>query len=258
MKKICYIFLCILLCQIYANAYSQVNVLDKDTADWSSAKYPRQNISMERLFSLNAIDAVTIHKGSLFRAKCDSDIVSGNYKYKDINFVSINPDNGSKFPQKIVFRGEIVKNKAPHIGSSGEVKIKLKKIVVYDIAYPVKASIKMANNKKVVGGIIMGDSLYPQNVKNAANYGNSYMSKNTTNPCTEYCDTEHPIKTAFNLTKGALITTTSVVASPLIGLLGKGDNVHIKGMSDFVIKIDDDISVAIPKYDLATNDYSIY
>lgn len=189
------------------------------------------------------IEATKLAKGSEFWVKSDRQISSSGYNDGEIEFDTMYRVFPGKDPEKVTFRGRIVKNSAAKSASAGKIKIKVEKIVVNKIVYPVEAEIIKVDGKNVKFGVIAGGMLYPQNIRNAAQKGNDYVRNVYHDPCDKYCNDDHPLMSPLYLAGGALMQTSAIIAAPVVGLFGKRDDVTIKEQSSFLIKIEKDLYI---------------
>lgn len=261
MKKICYIFgvFCMLSFLLISNennsAYSSTNMPvqennQKDTnialIEASFKNIEAQEASKQISKAQKEIDAKKISKGTKFLVRSNQEINNYQNNGTKIVFESMYPEKvfSNKKPQKLVFKGRIIKHRNAQMGSNGGlVKIRIEKMMIDNVNYPIAAMITKINNKPVFFNSIKGNSAYIQNTKGALSNGNRYIGSVYKDPCTTFCNDDHILVSPLYLLSGAILQTSNILVSPIAGLLKPGKNVYIQKDSSFLIKLEEDVFV---------------
>ncbi len=192
------------------------------------------------------LEALKISKGTKFLVKSKQDVSNFSNNGSKIVFESVYPEKiiPNTAPSKLVFKGNITKTRNPQLaGSSALVKIKIDKMVVGNISYPVNGLITKINNKPVYFNSLKGDSSFLANTFKNASIKSGVLSKVYKDPCDVVCEETNAFISPLYLLSGAILQTSNLVLSPVGALFKTGKDLYIKNNSDFVIKLADDVFI---------------
>ena len=191
------------------------------------------------------LEATILEKGRKFDVKSMQSMSYETTGGAEIKFESMYPERvfTDKAPVKLVFTGEIVKNKPPgKLGSSGTLKVMIKNVKLENITYPAEAYITKMNKKGVLLGAVAGPSNYKDNLADAVNTGTIHTifkdpCKTTADECVS------TVTKPFYFLTGALLQTADLFIAPIVALFLPGNEVVIPEGTEFEIKLENDIPV---------------
>ncbi len=189
-------------------------------------------------------DTIKLEKGRKFLVMSEQNISNNNISGVPVVFESVQKEylDYNKKPSKIVFKGIIEKtNKPKFAGKSGSVKIKLEKITVDSITYPVTALISKIDNKKVYFNTLYAAPCYLDNLADAANSGVIHSS--IKDPCGADTCTINTYKKPFVFLGAAALQAADLLLSPIIAIGHRGKDIDIPLKTYFEIKLDQDLYV---------------
>lgn len=268
MKNIFYIF-CV-FCLLCSPCFSQN--LSKNTEVNNKLTYDNYSISALNLNAINSAfknansnnndDNVTpllmslqqkkefettkIPKGTKFHVRSKQDISDNSKNGTKVSFESTCPQNitNNHATSKLIFKGKIVKSRNPQAGCNGGlIKIKIDKMTIGNITYPVNGMVTKINDKRVLFNNIKGDSSYLYNTITAANMKNGTLHNLYQEPCTKICGDGNAVIAPIYLLGGAVLQTSNLLLSPVAALFKSGKNVNIQKNSDFIIKLEENVFV---------------
>lgn len=192
------------------------------------------------------LTAIKLEKGRKFEVKSLQPMSYESATGTEVMFETIYPERVflSKDPSKLIFKGEVVKNKPPGKGgSSGTLKVQIKGITLETVTYPAEAYISKMNKKGVFFGAIAGPSNYKDNLNDVANNGtiNNYYNMNPCDKLTDEC--VHAAAKPFYFLSGALLQTADLFIAPVIAFFAPGNEVFIPEGTEFEIKLEDDVPI---------------
>lgn len=191
------------------------------------------------------LDTLKIEKGRKFVVVSDRVLDSKVKTGLPVQFESVQKEYLSydKSPSKIIFKGKVEKIAGPRLaGKSGTIKIKLEKITIDNITYPVNALISKINDKNVMFNTLASRPIFIANLADTANNGS--INSGWKDPCVNHiCDTGTLYKKPVVFLGAAALQTADLLLSPVTALFKKGDNVYIPEKTYFEIKMNKDIFV---------------
>jgi hypothetical protein len=191
------------------------------------------------------LDTLKIEKGRKFIVVSDRVLDAKSKAGLPVQFESVQKEYISydKSPSKIIFKGRIERTAGPRFaGKSGTVKIKLEKISIDNITYPVNALISKVNDKNVMFNTLASRPIFIANLADTANNGS--INSDWKDPCVNHlCETGNLYKKPIVFLGAAALQTADLLLSPVTALFKKGDNVYIPEKTYFEIKMNKDIFV---------------
>ena len=191
------------------------------------------------------LTAMMLEKGRTFEVKSMQPMSYEATGGTEVQFESLYPERVfmQREPVKLVFTGEIVKNKPPGKGgSSGTLKVMIKNVKLENITYPAEAYITKMNKKSVLFGAVAGPSNYRDNLADTANNGTIHTIYK--DPCKTTADEcVHTAAKPFYFLTGALLQTADLFIAPIIAFFVPGNEVYIPEGTEFEIKLENDIPV---------------
>ena len=191
------------------------------------------------------LTAMMLEKGRTFEVKSMQPMSYESTGGTEVKFESLYPERVflDKEPQKLVFIGEVVKNKPPRKGGgTGTLKVMIKNVKLENITYPAEAYITKMNKKGVFFGAVAGPSNYRDNLADTANNGTIHTIYK--DPCKTTADEcVHTAAKPFYFLTGALLQTADLFISPIIAFFIPGNEVYIPEGTEFEIKLENDIPI---------------
>lgn len=189
-------------------------------------------------------ETIKIEKGRKFLVVSDSNL-NNNASGIPIKFTSVQNEylTYDKEPSTIVLHGVIEKTSKPRLaGKSATAKVKLLKITVDKITYPVVASISKMDNKNVYMGTLAGSPCYLANLSDLAEQG--IIHNAAKDPCgsDKICEISTFTKPAWFIVAAAL-QTADLLISPFVALGKRGNDLIIPANTYFEIKLDKDLYI---------------
>ncbi len=189
--------------------------------------------------------ATMLEKGRTFDVKSMQSMSYETTGGAEVKFESMYPERifTDKDPVKLVFTGEIVKNKPPRkCGSSGTLKVMIKQVKLENITYPAEAYITKMNKKGVLLGVVAGPSNYKDNLADTVSNGTIHTIYK--DPCKTTADEcVSTVTKPFYFLTGALLQTADLFIAPIVALFLPGNEVVIPEGTEFEIKLENDIPV---------------
>lgn len=192
------------------------------------------------------LTAVILEKGRKFEVKSRQPLSFESATGTEVEFESIFPERIflSKDPEKIIFKGEVIKNKPPRRGGgSGTVKVQITGMQIENVTYPAEAYISKMNKKGVLFGAVSVPSIYKDNLSNTVNNGviNNFHNFDPCNVVAQEC-VNNAVKPFYFLT-GAALQTADLFLAPLIAFFATGNEVYIPEGTEFEIKLEEAVPV---------------
>ena len=192
------------------------------------------------------LDAIVLEKGKTFNVKSLKPMSFESATGTKVEFESIYDERIflSKEPSKLLFKGEVIKNKPPRKGGgSGTLKVKLTGLQVENVTYPIEAYISKMNKKGVLFGAVAGPSRYRDNLANTVNKGtiNNYYNYDPCNVVAHEC-VSNAVKPFYFIT-GAALQTADLLLAPMVAFFAKGNEVYIPEGTEFEIKLEEAVPV---------------
>lgn len=213
----------------------------------SNLEEKSQNINQEvnSILPNLELDTLKIEKGRKFVVVSDRNLESTSVSGLPVKFESIQKEylTFDKEPSKIVFEGKVEKTGKPRLaGKSGTIKIKLEKITIDKITYPVSALISKIDNKAVYFNTLSAAPIYIANLADAASNGT--INSDLKDPCINHsCTTGKNYTRPIIYLTAAALQTADLLLSPLTSLFKKGTSVTIPEKTYFEIKLNKDMYV---------------
>ncbi len=193
-------------------------------------------------FELNTIK---LEKGRRFIVVSDRNLSSESISGIPVVFESVQKEylDYNKKPSKVCFKGIVEKTSKPKLaGKSGTVKVKLEKITIDQVTYPVEAVISKIDNKKVYFNTLAGTAMYGANLADTASNGTIHTSLK--DPCGNMiCTTANSYQKPFIFAGAAAVLAADLLISPISSLFKTGNEVSIPQNTLFEIKLDKDMYV---------------
>ena len=191
------------------------------------------------------LTAAMLEKGRKFDVKSLQSMSYETAGGAEVRFESMYPERVfmEKDPVKLVFTGEIIKNKPPRkCGSIGTLKVMIKHVTLENVTYPAEAYITKMNKKGVLLGAVAGPSNYKDNLSDAVSNGTIHTifkdpCKTTADECVS------TVTKPFYFLTGALLQTADLFIAPIVALFLPGNEVVIPEGTEFEIKLENDIPV---------------
>ena len=234
---------------------SVVNLVDEE--ETTSSSCPDNPILVQRSGTIEAfkttykclagreLTAMFIEKGRTFEVKSLQPMSYESTGGSEVQFETLYPERVfmQKDPMKLVFTGEIVKNKPPRKGGgSGTLKVLIKNVKLENVIYPAEAYITKMNKKGVLFGAVAIPSNYKDNLADTANDGTIHTiykdpCKTTADECVD------TVVRPFYFLTGALLQTADLLLAPIVAFFMPGNEVFIPEGTEFEIKMEKDIPV---------------
>ncbi len=193
------------------------------------------------------LDTIKLEKGRRFIVICDRNINNNSIEGIPVKFESVQKEYIAydKQPSKIIFQGIVEKTSKPKRGGkSGKIKIKLEKITIDSITYPVKALISKIDNKNVYFNTIGAAPCYLSNLANLTNPANDgIIHSSYKDPCGAQMCTTAVFKKPFIYMGAAALQAADLMLMPFAALTKKGNDINIPLNTYFEIKLDKDMYV---------------
>ncbi len=216
---------------------SETNIIPKKTAEKEEDKIKQALGELE-------LEVLKLNKGRKFLV-ISSQNLSDSDKYGiPVSFESVHKEYilSDNKPSKVVFKGIIEKTQGPRFaGKSGSVKIKLEKITIDSITYPVSAIISKINDKSVFFNTLNSAPCYLSNLALTANQG--VMNNSIKDPCTNEICTVNTLARPLIFLGAAGVGLADLLISPIAALKLKGDNTNIPKNTYFEIKLDEELHI---------------
>lgn len=226
---------------IAKTAFIGTKYLHEDTESKSAAI----SESMNTILPDMELDTLKLEKGRKFVVVSDSTLSSDSISGIPVRFESVQKEYLAydKKPSKIVFHGKIEKTRKPRLaGKSGTVKVKLEKITIDKITYPVSALISKIDDKNVYFNTLSGAPLYGANL--ADSIANGTIHSSWKDPCgSQHCTTSNNIARPVIYLSAAALQAADLLISPFASLFKHGSDVTIPKKTFFEIKLDKDMYV---------------
>ncbi len=147
-----------------------------------------------------------------------------------------------KKPAKISFYGYVEKTSGPRLaGKSGTVKVKLEKIAVDKVSYPVEAVITKVDNKSTFGGMIAGAPMYLDNVADAANEG--IIHNHLKDPCGDMTCSIETFKKPLVFLGASALQAADILIAPFVAIKKRGKDIEYPPNTFFEIKLEKELHV---------------
>lgn len=190
------------------------------------------------------IDTIKLEKGRKFLVVSDQNL-NNNATGIPVKFTSVQNEYIAydKDPSTIVLHGIVEKTGKPRLaGKSATAKVKLQKITIDKITYPVAASISKMDNKSVHMGTLVGSPCYMSNLSDLADKG--IIHNTAKDPCGsgKICEVSTFAKPAWFIVAAAL-QAADLLISPFVALGKRGNDLIIPANTYFEIKLDKDLYV---------------
>lgn len=189
-------------------------------------------------------DTIKLEKGRKFFVISEQNLNNNSVEGIPVRFDSVQKEYlaYNKAPSKITFHGIIEKAAKPRLaGKSGTVKVKLEKITVDNITYPVEALITKMDNKNVHMGVLVAPSKYLNNLADTANDG--IIHNSIKDPCGSDTCSISTIKKPFVFLGAAALQAADLLLSPIVAIGKRGNDVYIPLNTYFEIKLDKELYV---------------
>lgn len=258
--KISILYLMILACAflpLNRTAAQEISYKVKDTKKLQTAyitpQYMSGNTSQKQkalennvntLMPAMEFDTIKLEKGRKFFVISEQNLNNNSIKGIPVKFDSVQKEYlaYNKAPSKISFHGIIEKAAKPrYAGKSGTVKVKLEKITVDNITYPVEALITKMNNKNVHMGVLVAPSKYLDNLADTANDG--IIHNSIKDPCGSDTCSISTIKKPFVFLGAAALQAADLLLAPIVAIGKRGNDINIPLNTYFEIKLDKELYV---------------
>ena len=200
--------------------------------------------NINNLSSEIEIGTIKLEKGRRFIVISDRNLNSANIQYMPVKFQSIQKEYISydKQPSKVIFQGKVEKTHKPRLaGKSGTIKIKLEKITIDKITYPVNALISKIDNKRVFFNTLSGTPVYVANLSETINNGT--IDSQLKDPCINHVCTDKTYTKPFIFLGAAALQAADLLLSPIASLFKPGKELNIPEKTYFEIKLNKDLYV---------------
>lgn len=222
-------------------AYVGRNMVKSDVTD----KADTINAEINNILPNLELDTLKLEKGRRFVVVSDRNLESTSVSGIPVKFESVQKEYISydKEPSKIVFQGKIEKTGKPRLaGKSGTIKIKLEKITIDKITYPVNALISKIDDKAVYFNTLSTAPIYFANLADSA--ANGTINSGWKDPCNNHnCTTGTNYTRPLIYLSAAALQTLDLLLSPVSSLFKTGKNVMIPQKTYFEIKLNKDMYV---------------
>ena len=191
------------------------------------------------------LETLKLEKGRTFVVMSDRNLNSIASSGLPIEFTSVQKEYiaSSEEPSEITFKGTVEKTGKPHFaGKNGSIKIKLEKIMIDNIIYPVDALISKIDDQKVMKNTLSKRPIYFDNI---ADYiDNGTIHSGWKDPCANHiCTSTKPYLKPLIFLSAAAIGTTDLLLSPFSAITKKGNDVYIPKNTYFEIKLNKDMYI---------------
>lgn len=222
-------------------AFVTPKFVQKENIDRSNIIYENQNTIQPNI----EIDTVKLEKGRKFIVVSDRNFSSESISGIPVNFESIQKEyiTYNKKPEKIIFQAKIEKTERPKFaGKSGKVKLKIEKITIDKITYPVNAVISKIDTKKVYFNTLSSAPIYAANLADTA--ANGTIHSHLKDPCGNLiCTTTNNYTKPLIYLSAAALQAADLLISPFSSLTKTGDEISIPKHTLFEIKLNEDMFV---------------
>lgn len=203
------------------------------------------NESFNTIMPEMEFETVKLEKGRSFVVVSEQNLNNNILEGTPIKFESVQKEYLAydKIPTKVVFQGTVEKTGKPRLaGKGGTVKIKLEKITIDKITYPVEALISKIDNKKVYFNTLSAAPCYLANLANAAD--NGVIHSSLKDPCgSEMCTTQKVYAKPLVFLGAAALQAADLLLLPFSALGRRGADVDIPLNTYFEIKMNKDLYV---------------
>lgn len=217
----------------------------KNVHDNSTSKASLISNEINSILPNMELDTLKLEKGRKFVVVSDRMLSSDSVSGIPVRFESVQKEYLAydKRPSKIVFQGRIEKTGKPRLaGKSGTVKVKLEKITIDKITYPVSALISKIDDKNVYFNTLSGAPLYGANLADSFNNGTIHSSWK--DPCGNMqCTSSNNLARPIIYLSAAALQAADLLISPIATLFKSGSDVTIPKKTFFEIKLDKDMYV---------------
>lgn len=200
--------------------------------------------NINRLQNDIELDTIKLEKGRKFIVISDRNLNSTNQQPTPVKFESVQKEYIAydKQPSKVIFQGKVEKTHKPRLaGKSGTIKIKLEKITIDKITYPVNALISKIDNKRVFFNTLSGTPVYVANLSETINNGT--IDSQLKDPCTNHICTDKTYTKPFIFLGAAALQAADLLLSPIASLFKPGKDLNIPEKTYFEIKLNKDMYV---------------
>lgn len=222
-------------------AYIGKTMVDSDI----TSKVDTINEEMNTILPNIELETMKLEKGRRFVVVSDRNLNNTSVSGIPVRFESVQKEYivYDKTPSKIIFHGKIEKTGKPRLaGKSGTIKIKLEKITIDKITYPVNALISKIDNKAVYGNTLSASPIYLANLADAATNGT--INSGWKDPCnSHYCTSGGNYTRPLIYLSAAALQAADLLIAPLSSLFKTGKNVIIPEKTYFEIKLNKDMFV---------------
>ncbi len=240
------VFLCVFLDIQSLQAQEIINphlTVDEQTV-YGQENQPVQNNDIVSMLRDIEVDTIKLEKGRKFLVVSEQNL-NNNITGLPVSFKSVNNEHlaYNKKPSEITLHGIVEKTGNPRLaGKSATAKVKLQKITIDNITYPVVASISKMDNKNVHLGTLVGPPCYINNLSDLADKGIIHTSAKDPCESTKTCELKTFTKPAWYIVAAAL-QTADLIISPFVALGKRGNNLNIPENTFFEIKLEEDLNV---------------
>lgn len=193
--------------------------------------------------------AFVVPKGKKFKVNLNSTISSKTPEGTRISFRSIYPETSRyiTIPADTVFYGRITDSHPPQItGNGGLIVIRVTQMVYKGHAYPIDATVSMADGKNIFFNNIKGERMYLKSIAKSMKPGTTYFKKmwKVTKKLARNESGVEIILTPFSFVAGSVVYVANLVASPCLAIFYKGKSITIPAGAPFTIKLREDAILA--------------
>ena len=190
------------------------------------------------------MDTIKLEKGRKFLVVSEQNL-NNNTTGVPVTFKSVNNEflSYNKKPSEITLHGIVEKTGTPRLaGKSATAKVRLQKITIDKITYPVVASISKMDNKNIHWGTLVGTPCYLNNLSDLAEKGIIHTSAKDPCESARTCEISTFAKPAWYIVAAAL-QTADLLISPFVAFGKRGNNLNIPANTYFEIKLKEDLNV---------------
>ena len=186
-----------------------------------------------------------VPSGKKFKVTLSTTISSNTPAGTKISFKSIYPETSRyiTIPAGTVFYGKITDSHKPQLtGNGGLIVIRVSQMVYKGYAYPIDATISVADGKNIFFNNIKGKRMYLRSIPKALKPGTNYFKKmwKVTKKLARNESGVEIILTPFSFLAGSVVYVANFVASPVMAIFYKGKSITIPAGSQFTIKLRED------------------
>lgn len=206
----------------------------------NTATKPKQTVVQNIVNSVKNNFDIKIPSGTKFYAKSNIKLSSWNKKDTPISFTTVAPVYNTfiTIPTGSVLKGVVaVSHGAQITGNGGLLELKITSLTYNGKTIPVEGKITKVNSKNIFFNRIKGKRQYITGIENKIKQGNNFYQKTKNIASKMQKNSVGTVLSPIPILTGWAGTALMTAASPITGLVQKGQNVTIPQGTEFEIKL---------------------